>query len=115
MPKKPCSWPGCGRFAEVGSRCRVHAAAYRRQTRSANNSFYARKRWRMTRKQKLFETPLCELQGPTCLGLASEVHHRIPLEDGGAEYEEQNLISTCKPCHSRETARAVWGEGREAS
>jgi 5-methylcytosine-specific restriction endonuclease McrA len=27
------------------------------------------------------------------------------MEDGGAEYALDNLVSTCKPCHSRETRR----------
>jgi len=37
-------------------------------------------------------------------GLA-EVHHRIAMEDGGEEYAIDNLVSACKPCHSRETMR----------
>jgi 5-methylcytosine-specific restriction protein A len=66
---------------------------------------YARKRWALTRRAKLFANPLCELEHPGCLGIASEVHHRIAMEDGGAPFDMANLVSTCKPCHSRETAR----------
>ncbi|MGH3340572.1 MAG: HNH endonuclease signature motif containing protein [Propionibacteriaceae bacterium] len=47
--------------------------------------------------------------------MASEVHHRTAMEDGGAAYDFDNLLSTCKPCHSRETRREQTtrvGEGR---
>jgi 5-methylcytosine-specific restriction protein A len=40
-----------------------------------------------------------------CGRLAAEVHHRVPLEAGGAPYALDNLVSLCKPCHSRETLR----------
>jgi 5-methylcytosine-specific restriction enzyme A len=66
---------------------------------------YARKRWALTRRAKLFANPLCELEHPGCLGIASKVHHRVAMEDGGADYDLDNLVSTCKPCHSRETRR----------
>jgi len=42
---------------------------------------------------------------PGCLGIANEVHHKVAMEDGGPEYDLTNLISACKPCHSRETRR----------
>lgn len=37
------------------------------------------------------------------LTLASEVDHRTPLEDGGAD-EDANLQSICPPCHKAKTA-----------
>ena len=36
---------------------------------------------------------------------ATEVDHILPLEDGGAVYDEANLQPLCKPHHSRKTAR----------
>ena len=59
----------------------------------------------MTRKAKLFATQLCELEHPDCLQIASEVHHWVALEDGGAAYDLTNLVACWKPCHSRETMR----------
>jgi hypothetical protein len=76
------------RKAQERDRSRV-----RRQEGVKRNRFYARKRWAMTRKAKLFATPLCELEHPGCLGIANEVHHRIAMEDGGAEYTLDNLVS----------------------
>ena len=37
----------------------------------------------------------------------------VAMEDGGAEYAIENLISACKPCHSRATMaeRAVRSRG----
>ena len=77
------------------------------------NRFYARKRWAMVRLNKLFHDPLCELEHPGCDGIANEVHHRIALQDGGDEYAIDNLISTCKPCHSHETRREQRERGGE--
>jgi 5-methylcytosine-specific restriction endonuclease McrA len=70
-----------------------------------SNRFYARKRWTMARRNKLFLTPLCALEHPGCLGIANEIHHRVAMEDGGDAYAIENFVSTCKPCHSRETRR----------
>ena len=71
---------------------------------------YARKRWAMLRRHKLSINPICELCDRT---LANEVHHKVAMEDGGAKYDLENLVSTCKPCHSRETRREVLARGRE--
>ena len=45
----------------------------------------------------------CERHPP--LGAATEVDHILPIEDGGAMYDEENLQPLCKPHHSRKTAR----------
>ena len=73
----------------------------RRAENRERNRFYARKRWAMTRKHKLFLNPLCELEHPGCLRIASEVHDRIAIEDGGDEYALDNLVSACTPCQPR--------------
>ncbi len=68
---------------------------------------YARKRWGMFRRQKLYLNPLCELEHDGCRGIANEVHHKVAMEDGGAPYALDNVVSTCRPCHSRETRREM--------
>jgi 5-methylcytosine-specific restriction enzyme A len=73
---------------------------------------YARKRWEMVRRHKLHLNPLCELEHPGCRGIAHEVHHKVAMEDSGAKYDMDNLVSTCKPCHSRETRREVLERGQ---
>ena len=104
MPVRLCMESRCPNVATGRGRCDFHRkqlererSRSRRQDAIERNRFYARKRWAMTRRHKLFLNPLCELEHSGCLRIASEVHHRIPLEDGGAEYELDNLVSTCKP------------------
>jgi 5-methylcytosine-specific restriction enzyme A len=108
MPRKLCLRAGCPRFAEVGARCRLHAAEQRKQNRSPNNSFYASRRWRLTRRRKLFQDPICE--HPGCDRPAEHVHHITPIEDGGDRNDFANLQSLCKPHHSQ-----LHREGREAA
>lgn len=108
MPIRLCLEPSCPNVATARGRCDEHRKALERdrsRVRRAEgverNRFYARKHWRMVRKAKLCANPLCELEHPGCLGIANEVHHQVAMEDGGAEYDMANLVSTCKPCHSR--------------
>src|SRR5918999_5964364 len=111
-PVRLCLEPRCPNRATARGRCDEHRKAQeaqrsrvRREEARERNRMYARKRWAMARRAKLFANPLCELEHPGCLGIASEVHHRVAMEDGGEEYAIENLVSTCKPCHSRETMR----------
>jgi 5-methylcytosine-specific restriction protein A len=110
MPTRLCLEPRCPNPATARGRCDEHRKARERErsrVRRAEgverNRFYARKHWRMVRRNMLYINPLCELEHPGCLGIANEVHHRVAMEDGGAEYAIENLISACKPCHSRAT------------
>ncbi len=49
----------------------------------------------------LLGTPYCQ----KCGAPATEVHHVIPLADGGTN-DMGNLLPLCKGCHSRVTGRA---------
>lgn len=40
-----------------------------------------------------------------------EVHHRVPLADGGTD-DETNLMLVCKSCHARLDAKARKAAGR---
>jgi 5-methylcytosine-specific restriction protein A len=111
-PTRLCLEPRCRNPVTARGRCDEHRkelerdrSRSRRADARERNRMYARKRWAMTRKAKLFANPLCELEHDGYLGIASEVHHRIAMGDGGAKYDLKNLVSTCKPCHSRETRR----------
>lgn len=58
--------------------------------------------WRKVRKQKLQEQPLCEV----CLRAgyvtpATEVHHIVPVSEGGDVYAWDNLMSVCHSCHMK--------------
>jgi 5-methylcytosine-specific restriction endonuclease McrA len=57
----------------------------------------------MSRGAQLFAFPLCQYQledGTVCETIADSVHHRIPIEDGGARRDPLNLMSLCRPHHS---------------
>lgn len=117
-PTRLCLEPGCPNPATAKGRCDTHRKALkrdrsrvRREDGRERNRLYASKRWAMTRERKLFLTPLCELEHPGCLGIANEVHHRA-MEAGGEVFALENLMSTCKPCHGRETLREQRERGR---
>jgi 5-methylcytosine-specific restriction endonuclease McrA len=118
MPTVLCLEPGCGSAARSRGRCDRHRREQTKRHRSRHNAFYASKRWRITRRRKLFTAPLCELEHPGCEGLATEVHHRVPLDQDDSNrnrYSLEGLVSACRPCHSRESRREQLeseGEGR---
>ena len=63
-----------------------------------SNRFYASPRWRRFRKLLLSQRPLCEECAKRgFVSAANEVHHLIPLRDGGPELDPANCLCTCKP------------------
>lgn len=64
-------------------------------------SFYESPEWRKAQEEYLKTNPLCEL----CLNdgiknKSDDVHHIIPLTQGGEPFSEDNLIALCDSCHS---------------
>lgn len=101
-PTRLCSEPGCPAIVKMG-RCPKHESQHRKTTRSVNDNFYSSRPWRMSRRRQLFEHPLCqyvESDGSECGVIADSVHHRQPIEDGGARRDPANLMSVCRPHHS---------------
>ena len=60
------------------------------------------RRWRRVRRQVLNR----DRWRCTACGKAGrlEVHHCIPLRNGGAKYDLGNLVTVCRGCHFSETA-----------
>ena len=115
-PNRPCACHGCGRLAVSGQQyCAAHQAQankhYNQYERDPlSNKRYGRS-WKRIRDRYIKAHPLCE----TCLQQdlltsAAEVHHILPLRHGGTN-DTSNLMSLCKPCHSRITAEMGdrWG------
>ena len=100
-----CNYPYCSERT-LERYCPLHKTLVARQynqTRSADTNKIYNRRWRSIRnlyisKHPLFE--LCEAAGR--LTPAAEVHHKIPVEQGGS-HAEDNLQALCKSCHSRIT------------
>jgi 5-methylcytosine-specific restriction protein A len=112
-PTRLCLESKCPNPATAKGRCDFHRklqererSRVRRDEARARNRLYASKHWAMVRRRKLSLNPICELCD---VALATEVHHRTALEDGGEKFAAENLVSCCRPCHSRETRREQIG------
>lgn len=113
-PAHPCAYPGCPKLTH-NRYCEEHekiaGANYRKYERDPEiNRRYGRA-WKRIRDRYIAAHPLCE----RCLEHdrytpAQEVHHIIPLADGGT-HVEGNLMALCKSCHSQITAEMGdrWG------
>jgi 5-methylcytosine-specific restriction protein A len=82
---------------------RVHQPASEPDQR-ARERFYRTRRWLDARAAKLRRDPLCQ----ACaykgrVTPASCVDHAVPISQGGALTDDSQLVSMCKPCHSRKT------------
>jgi len=52
----------------------------------------------------LYEQPLCvRCKAQGFIELATDLHHRRAIRDGGHAYDLGNIEPLCKRCHSRET------------
>ena len=103
-PKRPCSYPGCPKLTD-GRFCveleKLENKRYEKYDRDpAVRRRYGRA-WKRIRDSYVQLHPLCEqCQEKGLLVPTEEVHHRIPLSEGGTHARE-NLIALCKPCHAR--------------
>lgn len=92
-----CAEPGCSALTSE-SRCAEHTA----QADETYRAIYYTKRWQSLRKRVLKENWMCEVCG---IHLATQVDHIIPMEQGGPEYDRDNLQGLCNRCHGIKTAR----------
>ena len=102
-PKRPCSYPGCGRLTD-GRYCEEHkqiaGRQYNKYQRDPNTSRRYGRAWRRIRLQYITLHPLCEqCVKENRLTPTEEVHHILPLADGGT-HDDENLVALCKSCHS---------------
>jgi len=113
--KHPCNHPGCRELVD-GRFCVAHAKAeaqrYERRQRDPRTKQWYGKDWRRVSAAYRRRNPLCEMcKAAGRLRPAEEVHHMVPLADGGT-HGEGNLQALCKRCHSAITARegGRWGK-----
>lgn len=79
------------------------------------------KDWKALRQRKLQENPLCEVCSEIGKStLATEVHHRIPVESVASEmqmrklmFSQNNLMSVCHTCHA-EIHKKMFSHSKEA-
>lgn len=104
-PLKPCAVSGCPNLTS-GTYCEKHRKErniqYSRFNRDAElNRFYKSKEWRDLRRSYLDRHPLCAM----CLKegrytIATIVDHIVPIRQGGARLDTNNLQSLCHSCHT---------------
>jgi 5-methylcytosine-specific restriction protein A len=102
-PKRPCFCPGCGRLTD-GRYCDEHRQTaerqYNRYLRDPDTNKRYGRAWKKLRARFLLQHPLCEqCRKEDRLTAAEEVHHLLPLANGGTN-DERNLMALCKSCHS---------------
>ena len=102
-PMRPCSYPGCGRLTD-GRYCGEHKQTtekqYNRYFRDSDTNKRYGRAWKKLRARFLLRHPLCEqCKSEGRLTAAEEVHHILPLANGGTN-DEGNLMALCKSCHS---------------
>lgn len=66
------------------------------------SKFYSSGRWQKLRAWIIKRQPICMVCG---MNVSEEVDHIIPLSQGGAEMDADNLQGICKACHSSKTVR----------
>ena len=107
-PKRPCSYTGCGKLTD-GRYCDEHEQIiehqYNRYLRDPDTNKRYGRAWKKLRARFLLLHPLCEqCKSEGKLTAAEEVHHILPLANGGTN-DERNLMTLCKSCHSRITIK----------
>ena len=116
-PRKPCKVPGCPNLTD-GIYCEVHSkikkdqsSYYERYQRDPEHSKRYGSAWQKVRARYAASHPYCELcysrgimtkftDGKDDYGRSQEIHHIIPLVDGGTN-DEKNLMSLCRSCHAK--------------
>jgi 5-methylcytosine-specific restriction endonuclease McrA len=94
MPIRLCLTAACPDKATYRGRCQRHAKQRNTDTHR-NRKIYNSKRWKHTREAVLADQPLCP-----CGQIATDVHHKVDLEDGGDPWARANLEALCHACHS---------------
>lgn len=113
---RPCLKQGCSNLATDGY-CDEHhyireeQQRRRQQTynqhRPEHHAWYRSDDWERVRKRQLAEHPLCQdCEAKGRIVIATEVHHVEKVaNDKQKRLDRSNLMSLCKSCHSKRTAR----------
>lgn len=107
-PKSPCRWSRCKELTEERY-CKKHKQLaekqYNKYQRDPHTYKRYNSRWRLIRQLYIKEHPVCEVcEKNGVVKAVEEVHHIIPLSKGGT-HSDDNLMSLCKSCHSKITAK----------
>ena len=71
-----------------------------------SESFYHRAAWTRASKSYRAKHPVCEMCGRTGSALVDHIH---PIQQGGAQLDEDNMQALCMRCHARKHSNAPGG------
>jgi 5-methylcytosine-specific restriction enzyme A len=108
---KHCGYKGCLQIVyPTAKRCDEHNSGWKTSPRTESSRRTGTSRWQALRTRVLQrDNHTCQVRGPRCLGMATEVDHVVPVSRGGAD-NLSNTRAVCKPCHDALTA----AQAREA-
>jgi len=99
-PLKPCCCNDCPNLTNK-KYCDKHKHLNRKKSKHYNSN------WRRIRNNFLKINPFCkECYKNNKLTPANEVHHIIPVYEGGTN-DYENLMALCKSCHSKITRKYI--------
>jgi 5-methylcytosine-specific restriction protein A len=102
-PRRRCTRPHCPRPAARAGLCAEHELERDRQY-ERHRDVYNSPQWRELARLVLDTRPICQ----ACRRAPStEVDHKLALSDGGAPFDERNLLALCRRCHGAKTAREL--------
>lgn len=109
---KLCGNPQCGTLVPAGVRYCQECEQPWKTSQSTPNSRSADAKWKKTRRFVLNrDGHHCQIRYVgTCIGLASEADHIIPVTQGGTDHPS-NLQAACRPCHLAKSS----DEGHQAA
>ncbi len=75
-----------------------------------NSDFYNSHSWRKAAKAHKLKNPVCiKCEEKGIVTAVTVTDHIVRIVDGGAEYDENNLQSLCRSCHSRKSGKEAHG------
>lgn len=114
-PKAICRKVGCGRLVDAPGYCEKHASLGVGWQRSNGDKTSAQRgygyTWQKTRERILGrDAGLCQIKGPTCRVIATDVDHKVSKANGRAMgwttaqvEDDSNLQAACQSCHKAKT------------
>ena len=110
---KLCTTPGCPHPATYRGKCDDHKRERERvrNQRQESRAIYQSAQWKRLRTLILSAHPQCEWymndgdRLMLCPRDATDVDHIVPIEEGGAPWDEENLQALCHSHHSSKTAK----------
>jgi len=106
-PLRKCRHSQCGALhRNANGFCNDHQKQQRPDNRPNAAARGYDNRWNKFRKWYLSRNQLCsECKKAGRTTAANVVHHKIPLADGGNQYDPSNCAALCRDCHEQAHGR----------